>query len=184
MPTTAPLSNPRLSNHDRLIKGSRLFVRIAIIVNRVFFFGVIAMLVVSVILSTRFVPMLIPNTSAADLAPALTGLRLLMLIGLAMAVATEIVLRALAQIIASTGAGDPFIAANALRLRTIGWALLGLQLLAIPCALLDKFCPALGSAAPGASFSPGGWLAVLMVFVLSRVFAAGSAMRDDLEGTV
>jgi hypothetical protein len=107
-----------------------------------------------------------------------------MLIGLTMAIATEIVLRTLAQIIASTSAGDPFISANARRLQTIGWALLGLQLLAIPCALLDKFCPALGSAAPDASFSPGGWLAVLMVFVLSRVFAAGSTMRDELEGTV
>ena len=177
-------SNAHLSNKDRLIKGSRLFVRIALIVNRIFFFGVIAMLIVSVILSTRFVPLLIPQTPAPDLASALTGLRLLMLIGLAMAVATEIVLRTLAQIITSTGAGDPFIAANARRLQTIGWALLGLQLLAIPCALLDKFCPALGSAAPGASFSPGGWLAVLMVFILSRVFAAGSTMRDELEGTV
>ena len=184
MPSTANLSNSRLSNHDRLIKGSRLFVRIAILVNRLFFCGVVAMLIVSVILSTRFVPLLIPQTPAQDLPSALTGLRLLMLVGLAMAVATEILLRALAQIIASAGAGDPFIAANALRLQTIGWALLGLQLLAIPCALLDKFCPALGSAAPGASFSPGGWLAILMVFVLSRVFAAGSTMRDDLEGTV
>jgi hypothetical protein len=178
------LSTARLSNKDSLIKGSRLFVRAAIVANRVFFFGVIALLVATVILSTRFVPLLIPQTPAPDLASALTGLRLLMLVGLAMAVATEIVLRALAQIIASTGAGDPFIAANARRLQTIGWALLGLQLLAIPCALLDKFCPALGSAAPGASFSPGGWLAVLMVFVLSRVFAAGSTMRDELEGTV
>ncbi|WP_158787292.1 DUF2975 domain-containing protein [Granulicella sp. L46] len=178
------LPTAHLTNKDRLIKGSRLFVRIALIVNRAFFFGVIAMLVVSIILSTRFVPLLIPTTSAADLPSALTGLRLLMLVGLAMAVATEIVLRTLAQIITSAGAGDPFIAANARRLQTIGWALLGLQLLAIPCALLDKFCPALGSAAPGASFSPGGWLAVLMVFVLSRVFAAGSTMRDELEGTV
>ena len=177
-------SNATLSNKDRLIKGSRLFVRLAILANRAFFFGVIALFLVSVILSTRFVPMLIPQTPASDLSSALTGLRLLMLIGLAMAIATEVALRALAQIITSTGAGNPFIAANARRLQTIGWALLGLQLLAIPCALLDKFCPALGAAAPGASFSPGGWLAVLMVFVLSRVFAAGSTMRDELEGTV
>jgi Protein of unknown function (DUF2975) len=179
MPSTA-----HLTNKDRLIKGSRLFVRLAILANRAFFFGVIALFLVSVILSTRFVPMLIPQTPASDLSSALTGLRLLMLIGLAMAIATEVALRALAQIITSTGAGNPFIASNARRLQTIGWALLGLQLLAIPCALLDKFCPSLGAAAPGASFSPGGWLAVLMVFVLSRVFAAGSTMRDELEGTV
>jgi hypothetical protein len=66
----------------------------------------------------------------------------------------------------------------------MGWALLGLQLLDIPGALLGRFCPSLGSAAPDVSFSPGGWIAVLMVFVLSRVFAAGSAMKDELEGTV
>jgi hypothetical protein len=172
------------SNKDRLIKSSRLIVRIALIANRVFFFAVIALLLVSAILSTHFVPMLLPQTSALDLPSALHGLRLLMLIGIAEAVGTEILLRALAQIIESTSAGDPFIAANARRLQTIGWALLGLQLLDIPGALLDKFCPALGSAAPDVSFSPGGWLAVLMVFVLSRVFTVGSTLRDDLEGTV
>ncbi len=177
-------SNVRLSNKDRLIKGSRLAVRIAVVVNRAFFCGVLALLLVSVILSTRFVPLLLPHISAADLPSALTGMRLLMLIGLAEAVGTEILLRALAQIIASTSAGDPFIAANARRLQTIGWALLGLQLLDIPGDLLARFFPTLGSAAPDVSFSPGGWLAVLMVFVLARVFAAGSAMRDELEGTV
>ena len=173
-----------LYNKDSLIKGSRLIVRVAIIVNRIFFFGVIALLLVSLILSTRFVPLLLSQTPAADLASALTGLRLLMLIGLAEAVGTEILLRALSQIIATTSAGDPFIAANARRLQTIGWALLGLQLLDIPGALLAKFFPALGSAAPDVSFSPGGWLAVAMVFILARVFAAGSTMRDELEGTV
>ena len=186
MPTNVSLANsPLLLHHkDGLIKSSRLIVRIFLYANRAFFAGVLALLLLTAILSTRFVPLLIPNTSTPDLPSALTGLRLLMLIGLAMAVGTEILLRALAQIIASTSVGDPFIAANARRLQTIGWALLGLQLLDIPAALLDKFCPTLGAAAPGATFSPGGWLAVLMVFVLSRVFTAGSSLRDDLEGTV
>ena len=35
-----------------------------------------------------------------------------------------------------------------------------------------------------AGFSPGGWLAVIMTFVLARVFAEGTLMRADLEGTV
>ena len=135
MPTTL---SP--TNKDRLVKSSRLIVRIFLIANRLFFGGVVALLLLTAILSTRFVPLLLPNVSTTDLPSALTGLRLEML--------------------------------------------LGLQLLDIPAALLDKFCPALGSAAPGATFSPGGWLAVLMAFVLSRVFTAGSSMRDDLEGTV
>jgi hypothetical protein len=173
-----------LTHKDRLIQGSRLIVRIAIVTNRLFLFAVIAGLLFSWIFSTQFVWLLLPHTPAIDLRSALIGMRLLMLIGIAMAVATEIVLRTLAQIIASAGAGDPFVSANARRLQTIGWALLGLQLLIIPGALLDKFFPSLGSAAPDVAFSPGGWLAILMVFVLSRVFAAGSAMREELEGTV
>jgi hypothetical protein len=107
-----------------------------------------------------------------------------MVLGMAGAVGTEVVLRELTRIIESAGAGDPFIAVNARRLQTMGWALLGLQLLDIPGALVGRCFPSLGAAAPDVSFSPGGWIAVLMVFVLSRVFAAGSAMKDELEGTV
>jgi hypothetical protein len=35
-----------------------------------------------------------------------------------------------------------------------------------------------------AGFSTSGWLAVLLVFVLARVFAVGAGMREELEGTV
>ena len=35
-----------------------------------------------------------------------------------------------------------------------------------------------------AGFSISGWLAVLLTFLLARVFAEGTRMRDDLEGTV
>jgi hypothetical protein len=35
-----------------------------------------------------------------------------------------------------------------------------------------------------AGFSINGWLAVLLTFVLARVFAEGTEMRDDLDGTV
>jgi hypothetical protein len=35
-----------------------------------------------------------------------------------------------------------------------------------------------------AGFSVNGWLAVVLIFVLARVFAEGALMREDLEGTV
>jgi len=35
-----------------------------------------------------------------------------------------------------------------------------------------------------AGFSTNGWLAVILTFVLARVFAEGTLMREDLEGTV
>ena len=35
-----------------------------------------------------------------------------------------------------------------------------------------------------ARFSVNGWLAVLLTFLLARVFAEGTLMRDELDGTV
>ena len=35
-----------------------------------------------------------------------------------------------------------------------------------------------------AGFSISGWLAVLLTFLLARVFAEGARMREDLEGMV
>ena len=111
-------------------------------------------------------------------------MRQLAMIGIISAVATDRLLVTLTRMIATVSAGNPFILANAHRLRTIGWYLVVLQLANIPAALLGKVYPAMGHAAPGFDLSIGGWIAILMVFVLSRVFAAGAAMRDDLEGTV
>ena len=82
-------------------------------------------------------------------------------------------------------AGDPFVATNAQRLQAIAWALLALQLLSIVIGAIGK---AVSSPAHpvdlDAGFSINGWLAVLLTFLLARVFAAGALMRDDLEGTV
>jgi hypothetical protein len=43
------------------------------------------------------------------------------------------------------------------------------------------------TAAPldiSSGFSLTGWLTVLLLFVLARVFEQGARMREDLEGTV
>ena len=121
-----------LNNKDRLIKGSRLVVRTAIVLNRLFLAAVVVGLLLSWIFPAQFVALLLQPSPGTDVGSALTGVRLLILLGLAMAVVTDRLLAALAQIIASAGAGDPFISANARRLQTIGWALLTLQLLDIP----------------------------------------------------
>jgi hypothetical protein len=114
----------------------------------------------------------------------MAGVRWLIVIGIVGSAATDRIFLALAQMIATVSAGDPFVLANARRLQTIGWALLALQLLDILGGLLGRLFPSMGSAAPGDMISIVGWISVLMVFVLSRVFAAGSAMKDELEGTI
>ncbi len=169
---------------DRLIGTTRLVVRCALLANRAFLLAVLAGFILSWVFSRHFMVLLQISDDNVDLPSTATGIRLLMLVGIVMALATDRLLTALLQIIASARSGDPFVATNARRLRAIGWSLLVLQLLDIPAALLARFFPSLGSAAPTGDISVGGWIAVLMVFVLSRVFEAGSVMRDELEATV
>ncbi len=170
--------------HDPLVRASQLVTRLLTQLNRIFLLAVIIGLIVSLIRPDRFARLLLQPIPAADLPPALAGARLVLLLGIVMALAWARLLAALATLLASALAGDPFIGANARRLQTIGWCLLVLQLLEIPAALIGRLYPALGNAAPQGDFSVAGWMAVLMVFVLSRVFDVGAVMRDELEGTV
>ena len=113
------------------------------------------------------------------------GLQAIAVIGLATIPLNYIVLRRLLAIVETVRAGDPFVAANASRLQAIAWALLALQLLSLLIAGIAKTVST--PAHPlhlDAGFSISGWLAVLLTFLLARVFAEGTLMREDLEGTV
>ena len=113
------------------------------------------------------------------------GLRAIAVLGLAATALNHVVLRRLLAIVDTVRAGDPFVAANASRLQAIAWALLTLQILSLAIAAIAKTLST--PAHPvnlNAGFSINGWLAVLLTFLLARVFARGAVMREDLEGTV
>jgi hypothetical protein len=113
---------------------------------------------------------------------AMRGIAALGLVGIVLNYA---VLKRLLAIIVTVRKGDPFVAANAYRLNAIAWFLLALQLLSIVISLLGKAISAHGNPMHlDAGFSVNGWLAVILTFVLARVFAEGALMREDLEGTV
>jgi hypothetical protein len=119
-----------------------------------------------------------------DIDMLIVAMRLLMLVGLvAIAVAWVITAR-LQAIIATVAAGDPFVAANAQRLQAIGWALLGWQLVDLAMGGVTTWIARIGADTGGWTPNLAGWLVTLLVFVLARVFAAGTAMRDELEGTI
>ena len=172
-----------MQNRDRLIGTSRGVVRLGTIVNRLFLLAVSLGLLASFVFSSLVSQFLIQSAPGVDAAHELIGLRYEALIGVVMAVSTDRLLVALGQMIETARVGDPFVAANAQRLQTVGWSLLALQLLDIPFAIFSRFFPNLGSGGDG-DYSVGGWVAVLLVFVLSRVFASGTMMRDELEGTI
>src|SRR6058998_3668013 len=158
-------------------------LRILIVVNWLFGAAILALLVV------------IPNEqwimSAFKLSPSpeaerlVMGLRAIAVLGLAAIPLNYAVLKRLLAIVETVRGGDPFVAANASRLQGIAWALLALQLLSLVIGGIGK-----AISTPShplhldAGFSASGWLAVLLTFVLARVFAEGTLMREDLEGMV
>ena len=113
------------------------------------------------------------------------GMRAIAGLGLAGVPLNYMVLKRLLAIVETVRAGDPFVAANASRLREIAWAMLGLQLLSM---VIGGIAKAVSTPAHPlhlqAGFSVSGWLAVLLTFLLARVFAEGTLMREDLQGTV
>jgi hypothetical protein len=113
------------------------------------------------------------------------GLRVIVVLLMVMIPLNHVVLNRLLAIVATVRAGDPFVALNAYRLRAIAWALLAAQLLSL---VIGAFAEELSTPARpvnvDAGFSISGWLAVLLTFVLARVFAEGELMRQDLKGTI
>ena len=113
------------------------------------------------------------------------GMRGIAVCGLATVPLNYVILKRLLAMVDTVRAGNPFVAANAQRLKEIAWALLGLQLLSITIgAIADAISTPEHPVHMDAGFSINGWLAVLLTFLLARVFAEGTLMREDLEGTV
>jgi hypothetical protein len=162
---------------------AHLLLRILIVVNWLSAILILALLFV------------VPNAEwiikALKLSPSLEadrvifGLRSIAAIGLLLIPLNHASLKRLLAIVETVRAGDPFVAENARRLQVIAWILLTMQLLGIVIGAIAKSIST--PAHPvnlDAGFSITGWLAVLLTFLLARVFAAGAVMRDDLEGTV
>ena len=160
-----------------------VLLRILIVVNWLGGAAILALLVV------------MPNEqwimSAFKLSPSpeaerlVMGLRAIAVLGLATIPLNHVILKRLLAIVETVRAGDPFVTANASRLQTIAWALLALQIISIVIGAVAK-----AVSTPehplhlNAGFSINGWLAVLLTFLLARVFAEGALMREDLAGTV
>ena len=113
------------------------------------------------------------------------GMRLIMVIGLCAVPIVHLILARLLSIVETVSVGNPFVVANADRLKTIAWAILGLELMHYAVGTIASLVST--AAVPlniSSEFSLARWLTVLMLFVLARVFEQGARMREDLEGTV
>ena len=72
-----------------------------------------------------------------------------------------------------------------MRSACMAWLMLAMELLSI---LIGAYAAWMGPdfswMEVGGGMSITGLVAVLMLFVLARVFAVGAAMRDDLDGVI
>ena len=123
-----------------------------------------------------------PSLETDRIVAAMRGIALLGIVAIAL---NHVVLTRLLAIVATVRDRDPFVAANAARLQLIAWTLLVLQVIGM---IIEAVARTISTPAHpvdlDTGFSLNGWLAVLLTFLLARVFTAGAAMRSDLEGTV
>ena len=166
-----------------LLPVAYVTLRILIVLNWLFGAAILVLL------------LLMPNEQwimkAFDLAPSpeaeriVMGLRAIAVLGLAAIPLNHAVLKRLLAMVMTVRAGDPFVAENAYRLQAIAWVLLVLQLLSmIIGGIAKEISTPEHQVNLQAGWSTAGWLAVLLTFVLARVFAEGTLMREDLDGTI
>jgi len=173
----------RTASSSAALPIAYVVLRILIVVNWLGGAAIVALLVVlphEQWIMTTF--KLYPSPDAERL---VMGMRAIAVLGLVAIPINHAVLKRLLAIVETVRAGDPFVAANASRLHGIAWALLALNLLSIVIgAIATSVSTPAHPVHIDAGFSINGWLAVLLTFLLARVFAEGALMREDLEGTV
>jgi hypothetical protein len=162
---------------------ARVVLRILIVLNWLGGAAILALLVVMP--NEQWIMSAFHLSPSPDASRLIMGLRAVAVLGLATIPLNYVVLKRLLAIVGTVREGDPFVAANASRLQTIAWSLLALQLFSLVIGAIAKTVST--PAHPlhlDAGFSINGWLAVLLTFLLARVFAEGALMREDLKGTV
>ena len=124
-------------------------------------------------------------TAYPDAQQVINAMRVIAALGVISIPLNHAILARLLSMVHTVRAGDPFVAANAHRLQAIAWVLLLLQLLSLVIgAIAEAISTSEHPFDLDAGFSVNGWLAVLLTFILARVFAEGTLMREDLEGTI
>lgn len=171
--------------HSAALPMARGVLRMLLVLNKFYGLAILALLAALLIAGTWTLAAFGVDPSP-DTAALLNGMRVIAVLGLVAVVPlNEVILRRLLAMVETVRTGDPFVGTNADRLHAIAWALLGLQILNVVIGTIAEIVST--SQHPlqlDAGFSTSGWLAVLLTFVLARVFACGTLMREELQGTV
>ena len=163
---------------------SHTVLRALIKLNLLMGFAILVLLIASLV-ARDFVMEALGASHPGDNSALVLGMRLIMVVGISAVPVTHIVLTRLLTIVETVRLGNPFVSENAERLQTIAWAVLVLELMHLAVGAIARYASSGGHPLDlDWNFSVTRWLAVLLLFVLARVFDQGARMREDLEGTV
>jgi hypothetical protein len=158
-------------------------LRVLIVVN--WLYGAALLVLLFLTPNEQWIMQAFKLSPSPDTDRLIAAMQAMVVVGIASVPLNYAVLKRLLGIVKTVREGNPFLAANAQRLQVIAWLLVTLQVLSmIVGALARSVWTPEHPVSVNAGFSINGWLAVLLTFLLARVFAEGARMRDDLEGTV
>ena len=148
-------------------------------------FGIAILALLFLLPNREWIIQALDIADSPDIEKFIWGLRSIAGLGVVCIFLNHLILSRLHAMLKTVQHGDPFVSSNAYRLQAIAWFLLALQMISLAIEAIGKSISTPENPIElSAGFSPAGWLAVLLTFVLARVFAQGTLMRRDLEGTV
>jgi hypothetical protein len=175
------LLQPQLST---TLGVSRFLLKAWLILNLATGVGLLVMLAATFPFEPVFFEFFSKKPPRIDPGLLVPTLRVWMVLALPMVAAFHILLGRLLAVVETVRSGNPFVAENAVRLKTIAWCVLVTQLLELVFGALAATVNAAGSNLPPWKFSMTGWVAVVLLYVLARVFEEGTHLRDDLEAMI
>lgn len=147
--------------------------------------GAILALLITSIVEREWFFRAIGVKAGADADAIALGMQMMAVLGIATIPINLAIIDRLIAMVDTVRSGDPFVIANAQRLKQIAWLVVGLQVIHLAIGVIIRFITTVGQHLDmDWSFSLTPWIAVLLIFVLANVFEHGARMRADLEGTV
>jgi hypothetical protein len=174
---------PAPQRYPRILGVSLTLLSLLRIFNLVSGVILICGFVLSFLFEPQSVHFLTKGRIAARPEVLLPTLRIWMLLAAPMVIAIHVLLSRLLGIIETVRRGDPFVAENAGRLKVIARCLLAVQLLQLAYGLIVQIMDHAGARIDW-TFSITGWMAVVLLFVLARIFEEGTQIRDDLGAMI
>jgi hypothetical protein len=162
---------------------SRLLLQLLRALNLAVGAALAVCLAASFVFETAFLDFFTKGPARIDPAWMMPILRIWVVLAAPVIAAVHVQLSRLLDMVATVRAGDPFVPENAVRMKTIAWCLLLIQVFDLLNGAMVSLMNAAGSRMDW-SFSATGWLALVLLFVLARVFEEGTRIRADLEAMI